>query len=554
MLKPKMIENQKDFRCSKGHNLPVTTIALDPKLSREQRLLCTECLDDADLDTKVVGLKKIILLIEENQVNKMETVENIIMNQIKLIESLHGIVDQMKSFVIQQLNQLITILMDWIQNLKQQGSQDSQYSFYEELEIMFIKQNKTDDYLQIIIKEIQQTNLCWTSKFNHKLEKFQQFEQYNKCKELLSCLLQGTWNFNQSEQKQQIDIQQKNKEIEFLHSKLNIKESETIQSTHPIYLKPFNYQIIQQTSFSQFDLCLAIAIDNDCSTLVAGCREKIKVYEFKQGIIDEIQTLNEHKDRICTLNFMKKSKQFISGSCDNTIRIWKQNQNNLWSSLQVLNGHSNTITCLVFNLNEDLIISGSHDSNIKFWMKKNEWLLQQTITDHSNYVYGLSLNQEQNRIVSCGYDKFILIIENQGQNTEWKVIQKINIDNCGWRVCFIDNNLFTLSQRDQEYISVFEINTINKQFTKTRDITIKCGSDTNCLFPQQYINSKCILLSKNGEYVNLIRKKQNGEFLTEQSIHFGSNSLYGGMSEDGQYLITWDSKSYQIQIRKYQEL
>ncbi|CAD8179321.1 unnamed protein product [Paramecium pentaurelia] len=112
MLKPKMKENQKDFRCSKGHNLPVTNIALDPKLSRKQKLLCTECLIDADLDTKVVGLKKIISLTEENQVKKMETVENIIMNQIELIESLHGIVDQMKSFVIQQLNQLITILMD----------------------------------------------------------------------------------------------------------------------------------------------------------------------------------------------------------------------------------------------------------------------------------------------------------------------------------------------------------------------------------------------------------------------------------------------------------
>ncbi|CAD8204324.1 unnamed protein product [Paramecium pentaurelia] len=553
MLKPKMIENQKEFQCSKGHNLPVITVALDPKLPRDQRLLCTECLDDTDQDAKMVGLKKIISLIEENQVKKMEKVENIITNQLKLVESLHGIVDQMKSYVIQQLNQLITIMMDWIQNLKQQGSQYSQYSFYEELEIMFINQNKTDDHLQLFIKDIQKTNICWTSKFNPKLEQFNQFEQYNKCKELLSCLLLGSQNFNQSEQKQVINIEQ-NKEIECLNSKLNIKEQQTIQSTHSINLKPFNYQIIQQSSISQSDWCYAIAFDNDCSTLVAGCYSKIKVYEFKQGIIKEIQTLNEHKDFVYTLNFMKKSKQFISGSVDKSIRIWKQNQNYLWSSLQILNGHNGVITCLVLNINEDLIISGSYDNTIKFWIKKNEWLCQQTITDHSRSVYGLSLNQQQNRIVSCGNDKLILIIENQGQNTEWKVIQKININNCGYRVCFIDNNMFTLSQRDQEQISVFEMNNINKQFTKTRDITIKCGSDGECLFPQQYINSKCILLSKNGEYVNLIRKKQNGEFLTEQSIHFGTNYLFGGMSEDGQYLITWDKQSHQIQIRKYHEL
>ncbi|CAD8204330.1 unnamed protein product [Paramecium pentaurelia] len=352
----------------------------------------------------------------------------------------------------------------------------------------------------------------------------------------------------------EILLEQKNKEIECLNSKLNIKEQQTIQSTHSINLKPFNYQIIQQSSISQNDWCYAIAFDNDCSTLVAGCESQIKVYEFKQGIIKEIQTLNEHQSRVFTLNFMKKSKQFISGSVDKSIRIWKQNQNYLWSSLQILNGHNGVISCLVLNINEDLIISGSHDNTIKFWIKKNEWLCQQTITDHSDSVYGLSLNQQQNRIVSCGDDKLILIIENQGQNTEWKVIQKININNYGLRVCFIDNNMFTLSQYNQEYISVFEMNNINKQFTKTRDITIKCGSDCNCLFPQQYINQKCILLSKNGEYVNLIRKKQNGEFLTEQSIHFATYSIFGGMSEDGQYLITWDKQSCQIQIRKYHEL
>ncbi|CAD8106202.1 unnamed protein product [Paramecium primaurelia] len=552
MFKPKMIENQKDFRCSKGHNLPVITVALDPTLSRDQRLLCTECLEDPDLDAKMIGLKKIISSIEENQVKKMEKVENIITNQLKLVESLHDVVDQMKSFVIQQLNQLITIMIDWIQNLKQQVSQYSQYSFYEELEIMFIKQNKTDDHLQIS-KEIQKTNLCWTSKFNPLLEQFNQFEQYNKCKELLSCLLLGSQNFD-SEQKQLINIQQKTNEIECLNSNLNIKEQQNIQSIHPIDLKPFNYQILQQSSISQSELCLAIAIDNDCSTLVAGCDSKIKVYEFKQEIIKEIQTINEHNGWVFTLNFMKKSKQFISGSLDKTIRIWKQNENNLWSSLQILNGHNEGITCLVLNINEDLIISGSYDKTIKFWIKKNEWLCQQTIRDHSDEIYGLSLNQQQNRIISCGYDKLILIIEYQEQNTEWKVIQKINIDNCGFRICFIDNNIFTLSPYNQEYISVFEMNTMNKQFTKTRDITIKCGSDNNCLFPQQYINSKCILLSKNGEYVNFISKKQNGEFLTEQSIHFGTNCLIGGISENGQYLITWDDKSNQIQIRKYHEL
>ncbi|CAD8209465.1 unnamed protein product [Paramecium pentaurelia] len=41
--------------------------------------------------------------------------------------------------------------------------------------------------------------------------------------------------------------------------------------------------------------------------------------------------------------------------------------------------------------------------------------------------------------------------------------------------------------------------------------------------------------------------------MTEQSIEFGTQFIYGYMTDDGQYLITWDYKSKEIQIRKYEE-
>ncbi|CAD8109486.1 unnamed protein product [Paramecium primaurelia] len=538
MLTPKMIENEKDFFCPLGHNLQVVKILLDPKLSKDQRLLCNECLKHTKIDAKMVELQKIFQLIEDHQVRKMGRVENIIMDQIKIIQSLQSIFDKMKQNVIQQLNQLIKIMMEWILHLQQFGSQYSKYSFYQELEIMLLNQNKAGN-LQKIIDDLEKNNLCWTQKL-----------EYNQCKQLLKSLESITQNYSLSEYQQQISIQPKTIKIQEINTKLNIEQSLKVYPNHSTNLKPLNFQIIQKSSISQSDTCFAIAFDNDCSTLVAGCDSKIKVYEFNQGNIKQIQTLYEHKEWVYTLNFMKKQKQFISGSRDKSIIVWKQNQMNLWSLQQILNGHNYQIFCLVINTNDDLIISGSGDKTIKFWMKKNEWLCQQTITDHSNHVYGLSLNQQQNKVVSCGYDKIILIIEQSEWNKEWKVIQKITIEQCGYRVCFIDNNMFTLSPRDKEQIFIFEMNTMNNQFTKTKEITIQCGSDGQCLFPLQYINSKCILLSKNGEYVNVIRKKQYGNFLTEQSIHFKTTWLYGGMSNDGEYLITWDKESKQIQIWK----
>ncbi|CAD8155287.1 unnamed protein product [Paramecium pentaurelia] len=248
---------------------------------------------------------------------------------------------------------------------------------------------------------------------------------------------------------------------------------------------------------------------------------------------------------------MNKSNQFISASHDKQIIIWSINHNNQWISSQKLNGHSDWIFCLVLNKNEDLIISGSDDKTIKFWQKKQQWLCSQTITDHTDIVCGLSLNEQQNKLISCGYDKFILIIEQSSQDYKWNVIQKITVEQYGYRLCFINDNVFTFQPYSKELMHVYEMSNTNKQYSKTKDILVK--SDYNgceVYFPQQYINSKCLLVNKNGYNVNLIRKNQNDDFITLQSIQFGTNFLFGQMSEDGEYLITWDDKSNEIQIRK----
>ncbi|CAD8130898.1 unnamed protein product [Paramecium sonneborni] len=101
---------------------------------------------------------------------------------------------------------------------------------------------------------------------------------------------------------------------------------------------------------------------------------------------------------------------------------------------------------------------------------------------------------------------------------------------------------------------IYEMNNTNQQYLKTKHILVKGGGDDYYFFPQQHIKSKCLLVNRNGKYVNSIRTNENGEFKTEQSIEFIDYQLYGCLSDDGQYLITWDYISKELQIRKYYEL
>ncbi|CAD8213521.1 unnamed protein product [Paramecium pentaurelia] len=319
-------------------------------------------------------------------------------------------------------------------------------------------------------------------------------------------------------------------------------------------IKPFNYQLISNNPIKQLQYGRCIAINKDSSIVAIGCNDKqIKIYEFKQGMMKLIQELNEHSNCVFSLNFMQQSDQLIFGDSGGSIVIWSRNNYYQWNSSQTIKGHNYGINCLILNNNEDLIISSSSDKTIKFWIKQHEWLCQQTITDHTSSVYQISLNDQQDKDISCSSDYKILVIECSEQSKRWIVIQNINVDCQGYRLCFIKNNLFTFQPWNGNLMHVYEMNSVSKQFTKTKDITVNQGNDRWQLFPLQYIKQKQILVSKHYKYINFIRRTEKDEFKVEQSIQFNTFGIFGQLSNDGEYSITWDDLSEEIQIRKYRE-
>ncbi|CAD8142231.1 unnamed protein product [Paramecium pentaurelia] len=75
-----------------------------------------------------------------------------------------------------------------------------------------------------------------------------------------------------------------------------------------------------------------------------------------------------------------------------------------WISLmelfQKLIGHLDPRDCLLVNNNDNLIISCSHDCTINFWIKQKQWFCQHKISDHQDQIYSLSLNEQQNKLIS----------------------------------------------------------------------------------------------------------------------------------------------------------
>ncbi|CAD8125618.1 unnamed protein product [Paramecium sonneborni] len=493
------------IRCTQGdhRNQSIIGCCIDNQCLN-QRPYCNSCLPN-----HIEHLNKLISL---------EVLDEWIQQRILCVQNVKNNVIQCKL----SIDSLITLLIPYLNfNIQQ----------YSEIGISQIDN---------LIKGLTQVEKCEQILFKQLEQSIQQ------SKNIIDQILKNLKTQTNQKEKNTFSLINFNRKPQILENPSIFKEN----------LDKFTFEIINENTIKQNDLCYAFDFNNDQSIVLAGCANNIQIFQHYQGQLNQIQLLKEHKDRVLTLNFMKKTNNFVSGSRDNSIIIWQVIRYQQWNSQQILNGHSDWIFCLLLNNTDDLIISGSRDKTIKFQMKQNnKWLCSQTITDHTDWVYSLSLNEQQNKLISCSQDKQILIIEQSNLNKQWSVKQKIQVDEFGIRLCFINDNEFTFQPYTQEQMHIYELDTINKQYRKTKQIAVQCGSiDCDCLFPQQYLKSKCLLINKNGKNINIIQKKQNGDFIVLQSIQFDSYYIYGELSGDGEYLITWDGNSKTIQIRENKKL
>ena len=79
------------------------------------------------------------------------------------------------------------------------------------------------------------------------------------------------------------------------------------------------------------------------------------------------QTLIDHTKYILSVSFSTNENYFLSTSADNTIKIWKKSNDNLYRIIQTLKDHTDEVWSAVFSPDNKYIISGSKDTTIKVW-------------------------------------------------------------------------------------------------------------------------------------------------------------------------------------------
>ncbi|CAD8125481.1 unnamed protein product [Paramecium sonneborni] len=304
----------------------------------------------------------------------------------------------------------------------------------------------------------------------------------------------------------------------------------------------FNYQVIPKIS-----CCSNIVINQSSKLIMIAQVDYLSVYEFKNEQVYEVSKFySGHDDYITKIYSMKHQNQFLTYSFG-FIQLWKKNIYGYWSCFQELS-NINLNECLIVNDAEDQIILNS-DNIIRFYVKSQIWILQSELNVHTEQICTMSLNSEENKLISSGYDNFICIFEKQDNNL-WVLNQKISIQNCGKALCFITDNIFAFQSKTGKSIQIYRFNKQSQQFNYESETLVIGNSD------QQekiliYNPEKQILVNKTHNYINIIQVRKNGELHVGQSINFYTNQIGCTLSQDGEYLITLDNFTNGIQIRKH---
>jgi WD40 repeat protein len=146
--------------------------------------------------------------------------------------------------------------------------------------------------------------------------------------------------------------------------------------------------------------CLIISPDG--STLLSGSADNtIKLWSLETG--QEIKTLVGHTSYVNTLAITPDGKTLVSGSADGTIKLWDLAAG---QETKTLRGHQGYVNALDINPDGTVLASVSTDKTIRLWDLKTG-VTMRTLRGHDNYVNGLIFSPDGKFLFSASADTMI---------------------------------------------------------------------------------------------------------------------------------------------------
>ncbi|CAG8461370.1 10173_t:CDS:10 [Ambispora gerdemannii] len=262
-------------------------------------------------------------------------------------------------------------------------------------------------------------------------------------------------------------------------------------------------------------------------------------------------TLVGHQGNVKCVGFVgQEGREIISGSSDNTLRIWDTESS---KEIGVLEGHESRIWDVSSNKNGSVVSSASGDGTIKLWdMKGSKHICITSLSGHTSDVYTVKFHPGDNHVVSGGYDKIVRLYDvNTGQLVKMFSGHQLSVSKTIFNPL---GNLIISGSKDNtikfwDIVSGLCIRTITSHLGEVT--SVEMNANGTLLLSSSKDNSNRLWDVRMGRPIRKLKGHQN---TSKNFIRagFASDSLIVGGSEDGIVYI-WDQDTGEVlqRLRKH---
>jgi WD40 repeat protein/energy-coupling factor transporter ATP-binding protein EcfA2 len=182
--------------------------------------------------------------------------------------------------------------------------------------------------------------------------------------------------------------------------------------------------VLLQTGHSNW--VLACAFSPDGRLILSGSVDNsLRLWDAASGKL--IRSLEGHSNGVMACAFSPDGRLILSGSADNSLRLWDAASGKLIRSLE---GHSKVVWACAFSPDGRLILSGSDDNSLRLWDAASGKLIR-SLKGHSNGVMACAFSPDGRLILSGSADNSLRLWD----AASGKLIRSLKGHSNGVRAC-----------------------------------------------------------------------------------------------------------------------
>ncbi|KAJ3079665.1 hypothetical protein HDU99_010378, partial [Rhizoclosmatium hyalinum] len=199
------------------------------------------------------------------------------------------------------------------------------------------------------------------------------------------------------------------------------------------------------------DMVNSVAFSADSKTVVSGSWDNtVKLWSVKTG--ECIKTFVGHSWWVESVAFSADSKTVVSGSQDGNIKFWHVETGECVKSLA---GHYSSVNSVAFSADSKTVVSGSKDGNVKFWHVETGRCVK-TLSGHSKSVTSVAFSPDSKTVVSGSWDNTVKL-----WSVETGKCVKTFVGHSGWveSVAFSADSKTVVSGSRDENVNLWHVKT-----------------------------------------------------------------------------------------------